>query len=369
MTIETFVPLMEKGKGFEELKRLVIDSGLCSHCGSCLAFCDRLIMSKEGPVLKEGKNCELEKGAIRCSLCYSICPNISFSITDLEKKVFGDIKCDPELGCYKKIVKARSTSKDILNKAQDGGAVTSLLTFALEKKYIDGAIVAGRTQDWAPTQILAKTREDLLRSTGSKYSRNELMPKFGEALREKNRKLALVGLGCHITGARKLEELKLAATGVDLILIGLFCYESFPHDCLKEELESKLGVSMSDVAKVRIEKGKVSVWTKDGTPHQMRIKELHRCMVDPCLLCSNLTCMFSDISCGSLGSEEGWTTLIVRTEKGMKLLDEAVKESYLELSDEVDLDGVRRTVSSKNKKREALVQERTEKGLYVPVFE
>jgi len=369
LTIETFVPLMEKSEGFEELKKYVIDSGLCSHCGSCLAFCDRLVMGEDGPVLKEGKNCELEKGAIRCSLCYSICPNISFSITDLEKKVFGDIKCDPELGCYKKIVKARSTSKEILNKAQDGGAVTSLLTLALEKKYIDSAIVAGRTQDWAPTQILAKTREDLLRSTGSKYSRNELMPKFGEALREKNRKLALVGLGCHITGARKLEELKLAATGVDLILIGLFCYESFPHDCLKEELESKLGVSMSDVAKVRIEKGKVSVWTKDGTPHQMRIKELHRCMVDPCLLCSNLTCMFSDISCGSLGSEEGWTTLIVRTEKGMKLLDEAVKEGYLEISDEVDLDGVRRTVSSKNKKREALVQERTEKGLYVSVFE
>lgn len=369
MTIETFVPLMEKSKGFEELKKYVIDSGLCSHCGSCLAFCDRLVMGEEGPVLKEGKNCELEKGAIRCSLCYSICPNISFSIIDLEKKVFGDIKRDPELGCYKKIVKARSTSKDILDKAQDGGAVTSLLTFALEKKYIDGAIVAGRTQDWTPTQILAKTREDLLRCTGSKYSRNELMPKFGEALREKNRKLALVGLGCHITGARKLEELKLAAAGVDLILIGLFCYESFPHDCLKEELESKLGISMADVAKVRIEKGKVSVWLKDGTMHQMRIKELRRCMVDPCLLCSNLTCMFSDISCGSLGSEEGWTTLIVRTEKGMKLLDEAVKEGYLEISDEVDFDGVRKTVSSKNKKRESLVQERTEKGLYVPVFE
>jgi coenzyme F420 hydrogenase subunit beta len=126
---------------------------------------------------------------------------------------------------------------------------------------------------------------------------------------------------------------------------------------------------MSDIAKVRIEKGKVSVWLKDGTMHQMRIKELRRCMVDPCLLCSNLTCLFSDISCGSLGSEEGWTTLIVRTEKGMKLLDEAVKEGYLEISDEVDLDGVRRTVSSKNTKRDALVEERTEKGLHVPLFE
>ena len=369
MTIETFVPLMEKGKGFEELKRLVIDSGLCSHCGSCLAFCDRLVMDEKGPVLKEGKSCELEKGAIRCSLCYNICPNISFSIPDLEKKVFGDVKSDPELGCYKKIVKARSTSKDILNRAQDGGAVTSLLTFALDKKYIDGAIVAEKAQNWAATPILAKTRENLLSCAGSKYSRNELMPKFGEALRQKNRKLALVGLGCHITGARKLEVMKMELARVDLTLIGLFCYESFPHDCLKEEIESKLGISMSEVVKVRIEKGRVSVWMKDDTMHKMRVKELHRCMVDSCLLCSNLTCWFSDISCGSLGSEEGWTTIIVRTEKGMKLFEEAVREGYLEIWDEVDLDEVKKTVSSKNKKRDALIQERMEKGLYVPVFE
>jgi len=369
MTIETFVPLMEKSKGFEELKRLVIDSGICSHCGSCLAFCDRLVMGEGGPVLKEGKSCELEKGAIRCSLCYDACPNISFSIPDLEKKVFGDVKSDPELGYYKKVVKAKSTSKDILNRAQDGGAVTSLLTFALDKKYIDGAIVVGRTQNWATSPILAKTKEDLLKCAGSKYSRNELMPKFGEALRDKNRKLALVGLGCHITGARKLGVKKLDIARVDLTLIGLFCYESFPHDCLKEELESKLGISMSDVVKIRIEKGKVSVWMKDGTMREMRVKELHRCMVDSCLLCPNLTCLFSDISCGSLGSGEGWTTVIVRTEKGLKLLEEAVKEGYLEISDEVDLDEVRRTVNSKNKKREALAQERMAKGLHVPVFE
>jgi len=360
---------MEKSKGFEELKRLVIDSGLCSHCGSCLAFCDRLVMGEKGPMLKEGKNCELEKGAIRCSLCYSICPNISFSIPDLEKKIFGNVKSDPELGCYKKIIKARSTSKDILNKAQDGGAVTSLLTFALDKKYVDGAIVVGKAQNWATSPILAKTREDLLRCSGSKYSRNELVVKLGEALREKKRRLAFVGLGCHITGARKLEALKLGLAGVDLTLIGLFCYESFPYNCLKEEIESKLGISMTDVVKIRIEKGKVSVRMKDGAIHKIRIKELHRCMVDSCLLCSNLTCFFSDISCGSLGSEEGWTTVIVRTEKGMKLLEEAVKEGYLEISDEVDLDEVKRTVSFKNKKREALIQERAGKGLYVPVFE
>ena len=52
-----------------------------------------------------------------------------------------------ELGKYKACVSARSTDKEILKGAQDGGIVTSLFAYALEEGIIDGAIVAGTYDD------------------------------------------------------------------------------------------------------------------------------------------------------------------------------------------------------------------------------
>ena len=53
-----------------------------------------------------------------------------------------------ELGKYKACVSARSTDKEILKHAQDGGIVTSLFGYALDAGIIDGAIVAA-TKEFA----------------------------------------------------------------------------------------------------------------------------------------------------------------------------------------------------------------------------
>ena len=46
------------------------------------------------------------------------------------------------LGTSKQIVSARATDKQIQAVSQDGGIVTGLLSFALEEKIIEGAVVA-----------------------------------------------------------------------------------------------------------------------------------------------------------------------------------------------------------------------------------
>ncbi len=62
-----------------------------------------------------------------------------------------------ELGKYKSCVSARSTNKEILKHAQDGGIVTSLFGFALDEGIIDGAIVAA-TKEFA-AQAPGKSHE------------------------------------------------------------------------------------------------------------------------------------------------------------------------------------------------------------------
>jgi coenzyme F420-reducing hydrogenase gamma subunit len=48
--LENFVPLIQKSRGYDELKKDVIDSGICSGCGACAAFCDRVNLTEDGSV-------------------------------------------------------------------------------------------------------------------------------------------------------------------------------------------------------------------------------------------------------------------------------------------------------------------------------
>ncbi|MFQ6136222.1 MAG: Coenzyme F420 hydrogenase/dehydrogenase, beta subunit C-terminal domain [Candidatus Hydrothermarchaeales archaeon] len=367
--LETFVPLMEKSKGFEELKRLIIDQGLCSACGVCVAFCERLEWRNNEP--ENILDCDMEIGAIKCGIngiCLDHCPMVSFSLPEFEKEIFGVQREDEFLGCFKKVVATRSKSKDILAICQDGGAVTSLLLCAIENGFVDGASIAIRTNTWETDSIVAKSKEDLLKGSGTKYTRAPSVVKFGKSLKDVQR-LAVVGTGCQMTGVRRLERTLLKdMPRVELLLIGLFCFENFPYDGLKEGIESEFGVSMEDVVKTDITKGKFIVKTKDGRTAEKSVKVFNKHVPESCLICTDFTSGLSDLSVGSIGSENGWSTVIVRTEKGEELLNRALEGDYIEVEEDVDLEQIRHNTKLKFKKRDAAARKREEEGKIVPDY-
>lgn len=377
MEAKTFVPLMERSKGFRELKRLIVDQGLCSRCGSCAAFCDRLEMTEHGPELV--KECVMETDAVKCGdlgTCYDNCPILSYSCYELDEKIFGAVREDRALGYYKKIVAARATNKDVANRGQDGGAVTALLTFALEEGLIDGAVVARRDENWVPEAFLAKTKEEILDSVGTKYSATPSVTVFGRSINN-HRRLALVGTGCQITGFKKAEhgtlrvlidKKKESENPYYLLSIGLFCYENFMYSKFKAKVEEVFGIKLEDMVKNDIIRGKIFLHTKDGKEHVKPVKVFNDIVEECCLLCEDFTASYADISVGSVGSADGWSTVIVRSDKGMELLEKAVEKGYLEVTEEVKPEIVKKTEASKVKKREAARERREKEGLYLPSY-
>ena len=378
--LEKFVPLIKPSRGFKELKSLVIDTGMCSRCGTCVAFCDRIVMGKEAPELKSGAECTLDMGSLTCGqegTCYDHCPHISYSMLELDERIFGEARKE-EIGCYKKVLAVRSKIKEILERAQDGGAATSLVLFALENGYADGAIVVGRSDNWDTSSLVVRERKDLFKTGGTKYVKTPSTTKIGEALRGeieeaeklgKLRKLVMVGTGCQITGARKLQyNLLKDVPNVELILIGLFCYENFLYECLKERIKALFGLGMKEVEKTDITGGKFIITTKDGDILKKSVKLFDECVNDACNLCTNFTSTFSDVSIGSVGSKKGWSTVIIRSERGLELVNKAVEKGYIEISDEVDIEEPRKLTSLKIKKRDETAKKRREKGLYIPEY-
>jgi coenzyme F420 hydrogenase subunit beta len=60
------------------------------------------------------------------------------------------------------------------------------------------------------------------------------------------------------------------------------------------------------------------------------VKELDPIAASSCAYCLDFTGKNSDISCGNIGSDEGWTTVIVRTKKGEEAFQGALKAGLIE---------------------------------------
>jgi coenzyme F420 hydrogenase subunit beta len=103
-------------------------------------------------------------------------------------------------------------------------------------------------------------------------------------------------------------------------MIGLFCFECFDYKKLKEETNRLLGVDLDRAEKTQIKKGKYIVQV-DGKEKSVSVKELNKAVEKGCLSCPDFTAKYSDISVGSVGSKEGYSTVIVRSDIGEKLLE------------------------------------------------
>lgn len=372
---------MRVSKGFDELKRLVIDEGLCSGCSTCYGFCDRIDKDEDGTACAtEGKECNMEMGAIQCSFdgnCVDICPMVSHSKAELDETVFGAAREEPDLGSYKRIVAVRAKKDEILKNAQDGGAATAFLAAGLESGMLGGAVYANRDEKWKTTAEIATKPEELYGSGGgTKYARTPTTMKWAQTIRDiKN--IGMVGTGCQTHGARKamhgllkelIEKTKESETPVDLTLIGLFCFENFPYNCVSTFIEENFGVKMEDIAKTDITMGKFIITKKDGSEDKKPVKEFDECVPDSCKLCTNFTAEYADLACGSVGTDAGWSTVIVRTEKGEALLAKAEELGYVEVSDKVELKFVKKGQALKVKIRGFATKKREKSGAYIPEY-
>ena len=196
----------DKKKTFDDLKKDVIDTGLCVSCGTCEAVCPINVIELQDGVPKLVGKC------IECSICYADCPSASFDIDEMDKRVFGRTRNEKEklTGIYQAAYIARATSTDIQEHAQDGGVVTALVSQFIDDGG-DGVIVAGLEEDkiWVPKPIIAKTRDEVVKAAGTKYTTSPSMVGLKQAVKEeKLQKVAIVGTTCQMRG------LSLATVGV-----------------------------------------------------------------------------------------------------------------------------------------------------------
>jgi coenzyme F420 hydrogenase subunit beta len=305
--------------GFGELEHGVIIPEICCKCGTCEAFCPRIEHKENKPTL-------IEYDPL-CGLCFAYCPRSFFEPGKLENKLFGRSKSDDEmLGIYRKAVSVQSITAR--GKMQDGGAVTGLLVHALEEGIIDCAVVTDKDDDWRTIPKVAMTSEEVISAAGTKYTISNSIIAVQEAMEKGCKKIGFVGTPCQIQALRKaqlLDEPYELGQEKIVLLIGLFCMENFDYDALMEGLvKGVFGLSPKDVEKFEIKKGMFRIIDKEGIPHEIKLEETDKFTFIGCGPCFDFSSELADISVGSVGSPDGWSTVLIRTEAGQNLYGSAL---------------------------------------------
>ena len=307
---------------------IVFDAGVCCQCGWCSAICPVNAIEVTADTL------EIDDDAcMKCGLCFSVCPR-SFSIDQVNKsikKLDKSLNWSDKIGAYVNAYSGSTTKDEIKKVRQDGGIVTSLVQYLLEEKLVDAVVAVQHSEDlWRPEPIIVEDVKDLYKTAGTKYANSPSLTIIDQC--KKYEKIAFVGVPCMM---KAIEKATLFPSGLPFFKnirykIGLFCMESFPYEGIIKLAKEQFGKDIHELTKMNIGGGKFIINLKSGEQLDIPLKDVQQYARDNCHFCEDLTSDYADISVGSIGSQDGWSSVITRSKEADEIYNDAVKAGLIE---------------------------------------
>lgn len=329
----------------------IVEGGICTGCGSCMASCPqdsiRLDLNKNSGTYIAEINRDI---CIGCGICYKVCPNSTDTMQSSADESPVDSNAE-YLGNYISCYTSHSTDNSIRYNSSSGGLITQILIFALEEGLIDGALVTRMRYDnpLVPEPFIARTREDVIEASKSKYCPVPANVALGEILRSKDgEKFAAVGLPCHIQGLRKIEHLNPRLKEKIVLHIGIFCNHTPSFYATEAFIKKRLHVHPDELEKLDYRgsgwPGCMNIALKGdkATNHAIPLSNywefIGSFFFTPfhCAICSDGVCELADISLGDAwlpelkGDKLGESIIVSRSNISEKLLSDMMTASKIE---------------------------------------
>jgi len=328
-------------KTFQDLIKEVHEKGICQECGGCTSFCSAAFEEVIGFKKPNSPPEYVNKDAcLECGICYYLCPQTHILDDELNKTYkFTDFKSMP-LGHSEDIFSCQSTDPDFLKYGTDGGVVNSIINYMIEKKLIDGAIVAKVQGPFSREAMFAGDKMDLIKGSGIKLEISTQLDEiqnfctYTRSIPQLNhykfKKLAIVGTPCQIYTIRCMQNLGVTPSEYIEICLGLFCYHNFLFDKSQiKRFEKDFDVKFENITKINIKEDLILKIDPEGRVVHIPFDKIVNYVRPACFSCADFTNIYSDISFGGLGSPDKYTTVIPRTEKGKKLFHKVLGEKII----------------------------------------
>ncbi len=269
-------------------REVLLSHDLCSNCGICMA-----------------------------TKSLDLCPQVNIPDELYES--------DP-LGQPRAVVLAQSRIKELLERAQDGGTVTTLAHVALDSnivKYVLGCRL-GKGEVVSLPEVVERS-EDVVKICGSKYTYTPVLAALSRV--DVSKGVCVTGVPCQIRATKLFEEKHNA----NLLKIGILCSSNFKRELILNILKSS-GKRVEDIVRMEV-KRKFRVLFRDGNIVEISISEAKKYTCNCCRQCPELVPRLSDIAVGSMFLPEKWNIVFVYSRRGEELIDMAVKRGLLEVKD------------------------------------
>jgi coenzyme F420 hydrogenase subunit beta len=298
-------------KGSQALQEEVRARRLCALCGACAGLCPYHVPYRGRMITLD--DCTLAQGR-----CYAFCPRTPVDLDLLNQTMFGAPYPEGELGTAREVLMSRATDAALRSRAQYGGTVSSLVSFALRTGLIDTAVLTGADAAMQPAGVLA--------CAGSNFVASPTLETFNREAAGDAQRIAVVATPCQALALAKMRASPLEnRNNIDklALVIGLFCTWALRYDDFARFLAER--VPLDQITKVDIPPppaGVFEVYT-DSKRVAIPIDQVRAFVRATCNYCLDMTAEFADVSVGAAEGVEGWNTLIVRSDAGAKLVEAA----------------------------------------------
>jgi len=335
----------------------IVNNGLCIGCGLCQSITgkDKIEISMSDKGRLEPK----EIGKISPEIfqkILNVCPGTI--VEGLPKKeISHESKHNLVWGYYLSLCYSWSTDKKIRFESSTGGLLNGLSLYLLESKKVK-FILHTVTDPKKPMRSMSKlsyNKDELLNSGScSRYGPASPLDKFHYAL-DLNLPFVFVGKPCDISAIRQLSKTDERVNKLCKYLLTLVCGGSTEFTKSQDFIES-FKVKEEELSIFRYRgfgnPGKMYIKTKDGREHDREYnsfwgEESTWRVHFRCKICPDAIGESSDIAAldtwrgGSpKGEDEGFNAAIIRTKKGLELMNDASKAGFIHIGDELKIEDI-----------------------------
>lgn len=329
------------------LQREIIDSGLCTHCGTCVGLSGgslRFQDTPNGPLpfQRPKRTIALPEAA------YTACPGKGLNYPELNRQLFGSPPESWLSGHVRKCYIGFASDEEVRRGGASGGVTTQILLNLLRVDRIQGAVVLqhGHPEPWLSTPIVAETEREIRAASQSVYIPvpvNTIL----DRLRDFSGRVAYVGLPDQVASIRRLQQLGHPTAAKIEFVIGPYVGTAIYLEAIRSYLSARGIDRLEQLAEVRYREGEWpgNLYLRTIQGAELRSPKFYYNYLIPffitksSLLSMDFTNELTDVSVGDAWSPEleqaggGHSVVLARSERGVELLEEMARRGELVLQE------------------------------------
>ena len=335
----------------------IVNNGLCIGCGLCQSIAGK--ENIEISMTPKGRLEPKEIGKINPEVfnkILNVCPGTIVEGLPKEE-ITSNSENNLVWGYYLSLFFSWSTDKKIRFESSTGGLLNGLSLYLLESKKVN-FIMHTDANPKKPMRSISKfsyNKEELLgNESRSRYGPASPLDRFHEAL-NLNQPFAFVGKPCDISAVRQLAKIDSRVNKLCKYLLTLVC-GGFAEFTKSQDFIESFKVKEDELSIFRYRgygnPGRMYIKTKDGREHDREYNSFwgeestwrvpFRCKICPDAIGESADVAALDTWRGGSpkGEDEGFNAAIVRTKKGLDLINSATKAGFIHIGDKLKIEDI-----------------------------